>query len=79
MAALFFKPPPDLPLQGGGENKHRKPPSGCYVGKELYGYCVVIVWLLCGADKELLGEPNNNLRNRLIVESNAKTDKLHLG
>ena len=30
-----------------------EPPSGCYVGKELYGYCVVIVWLLCGADREL--------------------------
>ncbi len=28
-------------------------PSGCYVGKELYGYCMVIVWLLCGADREL--------------------------
>ena len=25
-----------------------KPPSGCYVGKELYGYCMVIVWLLYG-------------------------------
>lgn len=75
MAALFFKPPPDLPLQGGGENKHRKPPSGCYVGKEQYGYCMVIVW--CG--QGIVGEPNNNLRNGLIVESNAETDKLHLG
>ena len=23
-----------------------------YHGKELYGYCMVIVWLLCGVDRE---------------------------
>ena len=32
-----------------------EPPLRCYVGKELYGYCMVIVWLLCGADRELSG------------------------
>ena len=26
--------------------------AGLYEGNELYGYCVVIVWLLCGADRE---------------------------
>ena len=46
--------------------------EGLYEGNELYGYCVVIVWLLCGADgknclrfdreKSKLSKPNSACR-----------------
>lgn len=54
MAALFVKPPPDLPPPYKGEGRINI--ESPLLGAMWVRNSMVIVWLLYGADKELLGK-----------------------